>query len=76
MAVGLERVAAAAFLAAVLAAITIAFEDGLAGALPVAAVEIAVIFPPPSPSVITARHTGIEVYPIPAVEWNFAAGRL
>jgi hypothetical protein len=71
MAVGLEWVAPAAYLAAAAAAITIALEDGLAGALPVTAVEIVIILPPPS--VVAAHHTAVEVYPIPAVDWNFAS---
>ena len=71
MAVGLERVAPAACLAAAPAAITIALEDGLAGALPVTAVEIAVVLPPSS--VVAANHTAAEVYPLPLVDWNFAS---
>jgi hypothetical protein len=68
--VGLEWVAPAACVAAALAAITIALEDGLAGALPVTAVEIAVVLPPSS--VVAAHHTAVEVYPLPLVDWNFA----
>jgi hypothetical protein len=71
MAVGLERVAPAASGAAASAAITIAFEDGLAGVLPVTAIEIAVVLPPSS--VVAANHTAVEVYPIPLVDWNFAS---
>jgi hypothetical protein len=69
--VGLEWVAPAACVAAALAAITIALEDGLAGALPVTAVEIAVVLPPSS--MVAANHTAIEVYPISLVGWNFAS---
>jgi hypothetical protein len=57
--------------AAASAAITIALEDGFAGALPVTAVEIAVVLP--LSSVVAAHHTAIEVYPIPPMDWNFAA---
>jgi hypothetical protein len=71
MAVGLEWVAPAACLAAASAAITIVLKDGLAGALPVTAIEIAVVLPPSS--VVAAHHTAIEVYPLPLVDWNFAA---
>jgi hypothetical protein len=71
MAVGLERVAPAACVAAASAAITIALEDGFAGALPVMAVEIAVVLPPSS--VVAVNHTAVEVYPIPLVDWNFAS---
>jgi hypothetical protein len=46
-------------------------EDGLAGALSVTAVEIAVVLPPSS--VVAAHHTAVEVYPIPFVDWNFAS---
>jgi hypothetical protein len=71
MAVGLEWVAPAACLAAASAAITIALEDSFAGALPVGAIEIVVVLPPSS--VVAAHHTAVEVYPLPLVDWNFAA---
>jgi hypothetical protein len=74
MAVGLEWVVPAACVAAASAVITIALEDGLAGALPVTAVEITVVLPPLS--VVAANHTAIEVLPdsIRGLELRFSSG--
>lgn len=61
----MQRIAPAASAAALLATIAIPLERRLSGAPPVAAVEIAVVFPPPF---ALGKHAVIELYSIRPVD--------